>query len=282
MINSGFIQSIILTSMLTFFSLTRAQGQANDSITSEERYQRYLKFYKLVRGVNVRPHWYADENRFWFAAGTPDSTVIYEVNASRNTKTELFNNQRLRGALKQLLAHEPPNKGIPFTDFEFAADSITVQFKVEGQSFRLNLKSYKISSVGVSPDAVLSEPQLFSPDGKQFAFVRDNNLWLGGKTSPKPELLTDDGIKDYRWDMPTTAWSPDGSFILVQKTDERKVHQLPVVNYSTPLEEVEWSPYAKTGGALEINELFIVDIKNKRQIKIDVGNDTAQYIFPLG
>ncbi|MFA6084650.1 DPP IV N-terminal domain-containing protein [Mucilaginibacter sp.] len=282
MTNYRFSISVLLTSLLTIISIASAYGQASGSITDENRYENYLKFYTLVRGANVRPHWYPDGNHFWFAGGTADSTVIYEVDPQRNTKTELFNTRRLRAALKQVLGHAPPNKGIPFIDFDVVNGTDTVQFRVESKAFRLNLKDYTITPVKASPEAVIRESQLFSPDRQQFIFVRDNNLWFGSTAKPETAPLTDDGIKDHSWNTPGSAWSPDGAMLFVKKSDDRKVHHLPVINYSKPAEEVEWNIYAKTGGALEITELFVVDVKTKRQVKIDAGKDTAQYIFPLG
>ncbi|NUY79831.1 DPP IV N-terminal domain-containing protein [Flavobacterium sp. MAH-1] len=70
--------------------------------------------------------------------------------------------------------------------------------------------------------------------------------------------------------------------MLVRKLDDRKVHHLAIVDYSKPLEEVQWNIYAKTGDALEIPELFVVDITTGNQTKIEVGGEPEQYIFPLG
>ncbi|WP_449401639.1 DPP IV N-terminal domain-containing protein [Chryseobacterium wanjuense] len=54
------------------------------------------------------------------------------------------------------------------------------------------------------------------------------------------------------------------------------------MDYSKPIEEIDWTAYARTGGNLEIPELYIVDIQSKKKIKIDTGNEEEQYVFPLG
>lgn len=272
--------SALLISISMIVSVPAAYSQSTP--TNEDRYESYLKFYTLVRGVYAWPHWFADGNRFWFAGGTVENTVIYEVDPRHNAKTEFLDKARLHTALKQVLGHEPENKGIPFTDFNFVNGIDSIQFKVEGKKFLLNRKDYKIIPTQTSPEKVTRQKQLFSRDGQQFVFLQENNLWLGNSVNQQIERLTDDGIKDYAWNIPASAWSPDGAKLFVKKTDGRKVHHLPVINYSKPTEEVEWSIYAKAGGALEIPELYVFDVTSERQVKIDVGNNPEQYIFPLG
>jgi dipeptidyl aminopeptidase/acylaminoacyl peptidase len=211
--------------ILLIISVPGAYCQRNDLPTNEARYQSYLKFHMLLRGGYVRPHWFADGNRFWFNAGLLESPVICAIDPRRNTRS--------------ILAKAPQ-------------------------------------------EAAISRSKLFSPDRQRFIFVEEDNLWLGDSANPKKQRLTDDGNKDYTWSIPTSAWSPDGTKLFVKRADDRKVHHLPVINYSKPLEEVEWTVYPKVGGALEIPELFVLDITTKRQVKIDMGNEPEQYIFPLG
>ncbi|MET0392828.1 MAG: DPP IV N-terminal domain-containing protein, partial [Chitinophagaceae bacterium] len=262
--------------------ISAARSQPQSSLTNEERYESYLRFQTLVSGVYVRPVWLPDGNRFWFAGGSTDSTVIYEVDPHRNTQKEVFDTKRLRAALRQALAQEPAGKGIPFTDFEFAKDAHSIVFKAAGEKFLLKLRDYTIIPLFPSADETIPEPKQFSPDRKRFVFARDNNLWLGDAESSQTKQLTDDGLKDYAWRLPAAAWSPDGTRLFIQRLDDRKVHHLPVINYSKPVEEVEWSIYAKTGGALEIPELYVLDAAGGQKIKIDVGVEREQYVFPLG
>ena len=270
---------VLLTGFATVISMAAAYSQRKDVSTNEDRYQSYLTFNTLVTGMYVKPHWFADGNRFWFAGGTADSTVIYEVDPARNSKKEFFDKARLRAALSQLLAHEPANKGIPFTEFDFIKGTDSIEFKIEGKKFHLHPGDYTIVPVKTVSDEAIDEPVQFSPDGNQFVFTRENNLWLG---NPKTVPITNDGIKDYAYSIPATAWSPDGTKLFVKKSDNRKVHQLPVINYSKPNEAVEWSIYAKAGDAIEIPELFVCNILSKQVVKIDVGSNAEQYVFPLG
>ena len=254
----------LLAALLTLISIAGADCQVSRHLTGEDRYKSYLQFYTLVRGTTVRPHWYPDGSRFWFAGGSPDSSIIYSVDPLHNSKAELFDIPRLRNALRQVLGHQPANKGVPFADFEFSGTG-KVSFTLESKVFLLTLKDYRLAP------AKATEAM-----GQHLVSVRDHNLWLGGVR------LTGDGIKDDEWSATDAAWSPDSSQLFVQKSDDRRVHHLPITDYSTPTEKVDFTHYAKTGGALQITGLFVIDVKTGRQQQIDAGQDTAQYIFPLG
>ncbi len=273
---------ILQISILTVISVIGICGQNNIMPSSEVRYNNYLKFRSLVSGGSVAPHWFADGNSFWFAEGAPDNTVIFKVDSKANIKTPLFDTARLRSAITSLLGHEPISKGIPFTNFSFVEGSNSVRFTVENKKFLLNLNDYKAALAASSLKEEIRGAQIFSPDRRQFVFTQDNNLLLGNSLDGKTEPLTMDGIKDYAWDIPASAWSPDAEKLLVRKADNRKVHHLPIINYSKPIEEVDWRVYAKAGGAIEKPELFVLDVKSKRQVSINVGGEPEQYIFPLG
>jgi Tol biopolymer transport system component/dienelactone hydrolase len=290
-----FVKSIHMKSRSEFFSLAAGiilmfstsiiYGQISDKETNKDRYENYLKIFTLVWGSTVSPHWYTDGNRFWFAGGTSQNTVIYLVDPKKNTKKVFFDTERLRSNLRPFLNSEPINKGIPFTDFTFVNgdENDLVQFVVEGKTFQLSLNDYKIVPVKESKEVInLLPSQILSPDKKSSVFIKDNNLWLEDLINQKTEQLTFDGDNDYAWDLQPNAWSPDGKMLFVKRSDGRKVHHLPVINYSTPIEEVDYSVYAKTGGAIEIPELFVFNVNSKKQIKIDVGMDYQQYVFSLG
>lgn len=276
-----FFRNCMLCILITF-STSIIYSQKNDSITNHDRYEKYLQFHSLIQGLRLVPHWYSDSDRFWFAAGNQDNTVIYLVDPEKNTKTSFFDAQRLRDALKPFLNQEPINKGIPFTDFTFINGNDSVQFEVEKKKFKLSLKDYKIvpgNSNQESPK-VESAP-LFSPDKKWSIYIKENNLQLINAENKKPDQLTFDGAEFYAWDVVPNVWSPNSKIFIGKRTDGRNVHHLPVIDYSKPLEEVNYYVYAKTGETIEIPELFVFNTESKKQLKINTGADSQQYVFPL-
>ncbi|MFQ5695672.1 MAG: hypothetical protein ACE5HB_06765, partial [Terriglobia bacterium] len=95
------------------------RAQESEQSEREAMYYRYLEFPSYVKGGSITPHWMADGSSFWYAEGSPANTVIYKVDPRANTKTPLFDTQRLRQALTPFLGHEPPYQGLPFEEFTF-------------------------------------------------------------------------------------------------------------------------------------------------------------------
>ena len=91
--------------------------QDTELLEREAMYYSSMEFPSLVKGGSIHPHWMSDGNRFWYAEGFPENTVIYIVDPRANTKTPLFDTVRLRNSLTSLLAHELPYKGLPFKEF---------------------------------------------------------------------------------------------------------------------------------------------------------------------
>lgn len=273
---------IFKISLMLLFLTSFVEAQISDTITNRGRYESYLNFWSLIRDTYVIPHWYADGNRFWFAAGAPEKTIIYEVDPRHNTKRIFFDRDRLMKALRPLLEKEPETKGIPFSDFTFLEDKNVADFFVENKKFRLSLKDYKIVRIEGKEEAKLPPSSILSPDKQWFVRIKDNNIELVDRLTQKTRQLTFDGKDDYPWVITDGCWSKDGKKLLVKRPDGRKVHHLPVVDYSKPEEKVKYSVYAKTGGVIETSELYILDVASGKTLKIDVGSNAQQYAFPIG
>ncbi len=125
--------------------LVRAQETPKSD--REAMYYRYLEFASYVKGGSVDPHWMADGSSFWYAEGAPDNTIIWKVDPRANTKTPLFDAERLRQALAAVLGHEPPYEALPFEDLTFIEGQEAVRFTVEDEEFILRLDTYQISRV---------------------------------------------------------------------------------------------------------------------------------------
>jgi hypothetical protein len=153
----------------------------------------------------------ADGSGFWYAEGAPDKTVIYQVDPNANTKTPLFDGERLRQALTPVLGHEPPYQGLPFEGFSFVdKGEKAIQFTVEKTEFILQFDSYAITRAPVLSEDEKSRraPRLLrtdscfdimeelSPDGRWFAGSEDDNLYLRSTYDGRSVPLTEDGIRD--------------------------------------------------------------------------------------
>jgi dipeptidyl aminopeptidase/acylaminoacyl peptidase len=101
------------------------------------------------------------------------------------------------------------------------------------------------------------------------------------KNSSGETVATFTGEERYPWFFGPSSTAPDRSFLLAMRIDNRKVHSLPIIDYSGQLEQVQHVPYAKTGSPLPVTELYLVDPKTRtsRQVRLDPAE---AYIFPIG
>jgi dipeptidyl aminopeptidase/acylaminoacyl peptidase len=67
------------------------------------------------------------------------------------------------------------------------------------------------------------------------------------------------GAPNYGWGLPPRAWNHDRRFFVALRVDNREVHRVPIVDYSSAVERVTYAPYPKTGTPLPLTELHIVD-----------------------
>jgi len=274
-------------------------AQEAEPSEQEAMYYRYLEFPSYVKGGKVDPHWMADGSSFWYPEGAPANTVVYKVDPAANTKAPLFDTARLRRALTEVLGHEPPYQGVPFSDFTFLDSEKAVKFTVENKEFVLQLATDTITQAPAvseeeknrqTPQASVSGmpwyEEVLSPDLRWFAGVRDHNLWLRSTSENETVQLTDGGLKDYEWGHDIwnrwLHWSPDSLKLATSKIDLRHYPKIPVVHYLQPREEVEWKHEYNPRADEHIPqiELYIIDSASKQQVRVETGEEPHYYLYP--
>ena len=133
----------------------------------------------------------------------------------------------------------------------------------------------------------------FSPDGKQIAYSKHNNLYLYNIINKSTTAITNDG----RWNEiinGTSDWvyeeeygftrayafSNDGKKIAYLRFDESQVPTFEMMRFDNTLYNHAYSfKYPKAGDKNSVVELYLYDIASQSHTKIDVGNNTDQYIF---
>ena len=170
-----------------------------------------------------------------------------------------------------------------------------VKFTAEGEQFVLHLDTYKISRAPTLSEAetnrlvprVTRNPsswgdfvEVLSPDRLWFVGVKDKNLWLRSTSDGQSVQLTTDGIEDYWWDSSDAKWTPDSLRVAAMKVDFRGIRKVPIVHYLKPQEEVEWVyyDYPRPGERTPRMEPFIIDIRSKRQTRVNTGEKLTAWI----
>jgi dipeptidyl aminopeptidase/acylaminoacyl peptidase len=76
------------------------------------------------------------------------------------------------------------------------------------------------------------------------------------------------------------AWNYDRRLFVAVRVDNREVHRVPIVDYSSPVERVTYAPYPKTGTPVPVEELHIVDPAAgvARPVQLDTRDATIWFL----
>jgi dipeptidyl-peptidase 4 len=131
----------------------------------------------------------------------------------------------------------------------------------------------------------------FSPNGDKIAFVRENNIFIKDLVTDKEEQITKDGVINkiingipdwvYEEEFGFTKayeWSPDGTKIAFMKFDESKVKEYDFPIYGELYPETYKYKYPKPGEENSLVSVWIYDLNKKSTVKVDVRNNSDQYI----
>ncbi|MFN0180744.1 MAG: DPP IV N-terminal domain-containing protein [Gemmatimonadales bacterium] len=301
------IACLLLATLPTAAGFAQSASPARDSAARMAQYRRFLGFAGLVKGGRVTPRWLSDGAAFWYPDGPPDSVTIWRVDPERNQVTPLLDVARTRRAVAEVLGHEPPYRGLPFSTPQLEAGDRVARFTVGGRPLVMSLDDYRARFAPPDPDRERREPQVVrggrtggdpeirelpSPDGRWLARDDGVDLWLRSSTDGRVQRLTSDGTAEAPWSIstnsevsesPNTArWSPDGLALAAMKADHRGVARLPLVHWLKPVEEVEWRPYVKAGGAMPTTTLAVIDVGSRQVVPVDSGITDRHLVLPIG
>jgi len=131
----------------------------------------------------------------------------------------------------------------------------------------------------------------FSPNSDKVAFVRDNNIFIKELASGNEKQITLDGKinhiingtcdwvyeEEFGFDK-GFYWSPDGSKIAYYRFDESRVKEYTLTYYGDLYPDWKKYKYPKAGEDNSIVEIFIYNLATGISTKVDVGDETDQYI----
>ena len=280
------MKKLFLFALLLFALLNPFDGtaqQAKKTISMSDIWTSGQFYPKMVRGLNPLK----DGNTY---AVIEDSLLnVYSYKTGEKIKT-LLNTKTLIPAGE--------DKAIRMGSYSMSEDETKLIIPTETESiYRHSSKSnYYVYSFETGLLKALSEngkQQLatFSPDGKNIAFVRDNNIFLVDIDQNTEQQLTTDGefnkiingAADWVYEEEfshTNAffWSPDSQKIAYLKFDERhvKLYQMEYFNALYP----EWYSYKypKAGEDNSVVSVHVYDLASKNSTEINTGEETDIYL----
>ena len=183
-------------------------------------------------------------------------------------------------------------------DYSFSPDEKYLLLGTEGvtlfrYSASYNYLIWDIKNKTLKPLSDKGSQRLatFSPTGERIAFVRDNNIYVKNLESGSEEQITKDGAVNkvingapdwvYEEEFGFTKgfdWSMDGLKIAYMKFDESKVKEYEFMEYGEPYPTMFKYKYPKPGEENSVVTVWIYDLNKKSTVKVDIGNNTDQYI----
>ncbi len=160
-------------------------------------------------------------------------------------------------------------------------------------SFAAPYYLYNVETRALTPLAK-GDPNLqnvaLSPNGKNVAYVKDNDLYVAEVASGESKRLTQDGsfnilngvfdwVYEEEFGRPDALrWSSDGASIAFWRTDQTRVKAFPLLDELGRYAEVTSLKYPKVGEPNAIVKIGVVNVNSGATVWMDLGANDDIYI----
>lgn len=273
-------------------------AHAQHSLTTQD-YERAEKFMSyntdpFIDGGTIRPYWMTND-RFWYLLTTQKKNEFILVDAVKKTKAPAFDHEKLAAALGAATGAKYDANKLPFQFISFSQDEKYVQFIVSNKKWKFETATGLLTANdAASSTADAAAPargrrfdrsnEVFSPDGKKAAFIKDWNLWVRDVATNQSTQLTKDGIKDFGYatdnagwsssDKPVLRWSPDSKKIATFQQDQREVSDMYLVSTNVGKPNLRAWKYPLVGDkVIPMIHRVIVEVETGKLIRLQVPAD---------
>lgn len=273
----------ILTIVFVVLVSNFAVGQDSlKNITLEDIWTNYSFYPRSIRGINS-----LNDGKH-YTMNKRGTIIVYDYKSGDSVATLVR---------AEDLMPEGAEKPIKISSFTLSKDETKFLIPSETEAiYRHSSQSkYYIWDTQSEKLALLSSEKQrladFAPDGNKVAFIRDNNIFVKNLETGSELQITKDGAFNsiingtcdwvYEEEFGFTKaffWSPDGKKIAYYRFDESKVKEYTITNYGDLYPELYTYKYPKAGEDNSIVEIFVFDIVSGQTIKMDIGDETDQYI----
>lgn len=283
--------------MIMFLFVTEMQAQAQSSLylPSQEEvaasYQSMAELDSIVKHtaykLGVDAHWQPGSTSFWYRNVLKDSIMEYMyVDATSGKKSKAFDHERLAAALEKASGEPQEATSLHITDMQFGSNAKSVHIQLGNQWWQCDLNQYQCQK-SEAPEADTADyPGLhharsrwqpvpydsISPDKQWESFIRDGNVFVKTMADGEEIQLTTEG--SITAPFGNLNWSPDGRFLIgyhTQPVEEQEVHIILTAQPNTTRGQLESHDYAQPGDPFTTYEMYIFNMANKQQTKVDTN-----------
>jgi dipeptidyl aminopeptidase/acylaminoacyl peptidase len=216
---------------------------------------------------------------------------LYKVHAVNGRCELFFDPARIAQALpKAPTGRQRMGRRVRIPGWQMNPQHTGVLVEAGGDLYHVPIDGGK--PVRVSKALGRKELASFSPDGKHIAFVCNGDLYAsdvatgeehkltsdGGKlvSNGKPDWVYGEEIYDYQ---KTYWWSPDSGRIAFLRCDDRPVPTFTIINNVPSTQDVEATPYPRSGEPNPLMRLGVVAAAGGRVHWIDLGGDDGNRLI---
>ncbi len=260
-----------------------AQGTKADYERADSLWERTQG--KVFR-AQVRPHWFAGGDRFWYRNDGPDGArAFFVVDATKGTRRPAFDHTRLAEALGRTLGTPHKPSRLPIANIAFREEG-AVDVLIDSKTWRFVEREGSLRPTDtLAPDITLpflgrrrgegrpsnwSPRDDVSPDRKWSAIIRENDVVLEERPLGEPTTLTKDGRKDNGYER-GAFWSPDSKHFVALKAEkgtDRKVYLIESTPKGQLQPKLQSYDYRKPGDKVPITKPHLFDVAAKKEIPI--------------
>lgn len=254
-----------------------AQGTVEDYNRAYELREKYNS--KHVFYSNVNPQWIDGTNLFWYVRNTPEGNEYVKVDAGKQKRTALFDQQKLSAALESSTGKDIDPMQLPIQRYHVTPGADTLRFVYEGKRWCFDIRRNRLTDEGQLPapgrqrhwmevDDEKGGAPVTSPDGKYVAFIKNDNICVREVATGKETQLSQDGTPGNYYSS-YIQWSPDSKLVAafrIRPAQKRYVYYVE----SSPADQLQpklhKQEYAKPGDELAFKVPCIYGVENGKRL----------------
>lgn len=254
-----------------------AQGTVEDYNRAYELREKYNS--KHVFYSNVNPQWIDGTNLFWYVRNTPKGNEYVKVDAGKQKRTALFDQQKLSAALESSTGKDIDPMQLPIQRCHVTPGADTLRFVYEGKRWCFDIRRNRLTDEGQLPapgrqrhwmevDDEKGGAPVTSPDGKYVAFIKNDNICVREVATGKETQLSQDGTPGNYYSS-YIQWSPDSKLVAafrIRPAQKRYVYYVE----SSPADQLQpklhKQEYAKPGDELAFKVPCIYGVENGKRL----------------
>lgn len=254
-----------------------AQGTVEDYNRAYELREKYNS--KHVFYSNVNPQWIDGTNLFWYVRNTPEGNEYVKVDAGKQKRTALFDQQKLSAALESSTGKDIDPMQLPIQRCHVTPGADTLRFAYEGKRWCFDIRRNRLTDEGQLPapgrqrhwmevDDEKGGAPVTSPDGKYVAFIKNDNICVREVATGKETQLSQDGTPGNYYSS-YIQWSPDSKLVAafrIRPAQKRYVYYVE----SSPADQLQpklhKQEYAKPGDELAFKVPCIYGVENGKRL----------------